>query len=210
MANITTLTERENVKFNPKAHHRRSIRLKGYDYSRVGAYFVTICAQNKLCLFGDIVDGRMVLNNGGRMVQTVWDELPKYYPSIETDTFQIMPNHIHGIIVIVGASPCACPDPRPGTNDGQPRVIGQPRGVAPTLSLPDVVHRFKTMTTKRYADGAKKNGWPPFPRKLWQRNYYEHIIRNESDLNLTRKYIIENPKKWEFDRENPNSVRPHA
>jgi len=66
------------------------------------------------------------------------------------------------------------------------------------------------MTTKRYADGVKKNGWQPFPRKLWQRNYYEHIIRNESDLNLTRKYIIENPKKWEFDRENPNFVRPHA
>jgi len=191
------------MKYNPKIHHRRSIRLKGYDYSRAGAYFVTICAQDKRCLLGDIVDGEMVLNKGGQMVQTVWDELPKYYPGIETDTFQIIPNHIHGIIVIVGASPCACPGTRSGTN-------GQPQGVAPTLSLPDVVHRFKTMTTKRYADGVKKNGWQPFPRKLWQRNYYEHIIRNENELNQIREYIIQNPVKWEFDRENPNVRLRHA
>ncbi len=193
------------MRFNPKTHHRRSIRLKGYDYSRAGAYFVTICAQDKRCLFGDIVDGEMVLNDAGRMVQIVWDELPKYYPGIGTDTCQIMPNHIHGIIVIVGASPCACPGPSacPGTN-------GQPRGVAPTLALPDVVHRFKTMTTKRYADGVKKNRWQPFPRKLWQRNYYEHIIRDEDDLNNIREYITENPVKWEFDRENPNLVLPQT
>ena len=82
----------------------------------------------------------------------------------------------------------------------QPRNDGQPRGVAPTLSLPDVVHRFKTMTTKRYIDGVKQNGWAPFPGKLWQRNYWEHIIRDESELNRIREYIRNNSAKWELDK----------
>jgi len=153
------------VKYQPDIHHRRSIRLKGYDYAQAGTYFVTICMQNRECLFGDIVDGEMVLNDAGRMVQNVWDEIPKYYADIETDECVIMPNHIHGIIIIVGAGPRACPD------TGQPRDDGQPQGVAPTLSLPDVVHRLKTMTTKRYTDGVKESSWPQYPNKLWQRNY---------------------------------------
>jgi len=180
---------------------RRSIRLKGYDYSREGAYFVTICGQNRKCLFGEIVNGKMVLNDAGRMVESVWNEIPKYYPGIDIDVCQIMPNHIYGIVVIVGAGPCACPD------TGQPRNMGQPQGVAPTMSLSDVVHRFKTMTTKRYIDGVKQNGWPTFPGKLWQRNYYEHIIRDENELNRIREYIINNPAQWEFDRENPVGVK---
>jgi putative transposase len=212
--------------------NRRSIRLRGYDYARAGAYFVTICVQNRECLFGDVVDGQMVLNDAGRMVQTVWDELPEYYPGVETDAFQIMPNHIHGIIVLVGAGPRACPidvesacpidvesacpidvesresgQPQ-GVEIGQPQgvEIGQPQGVAPTLSLPDVVHRFKTMTTKRYADGVKETGWSPFPGRLWQRNYYEHIIRNEDELDRIQEYIVVNPTRWESDRENPNAT----
>jgi len=83
---------------------RRSIRLKGYDYSREGAYFVTICGQNRKCLFGEIVNGKMVLNDAGRMVESVWNEIPKYYPGIDIDVCQIMPDHIHGIVVIVGAA----------------------------------------------------------------------------------------------------------
>jgi len=98
----------------------------------------------------------------------------------------------------VGAGPCACP--------GQPQELGQPQGVAPTLGLPDVVHRFKTMTTKRYADGVKRLGWEPFRGRLWQRNYYEHIIRNEESLNRIREYILTNPMRWELDRENPHRV----
>ncbi|GAB4356736.1 MAG: hypothetical protein Kow0060_09640 [Methylohalobius crimeensis] len=156
----------------------------------------------------------MRLNDAGRMVQTVWGSIPASYADIETDAFIIMPNHIHGIIAIVGAGPCACPDSCACPDPGQPRGVaptghgqsgrGQPRGVAPTLSLPDVVHRFKTMTTKRYTDGVKQHGWPPFPGKLWQRNYYERIIRNENELNRIREYIIHNPLKWEDDPENPN------
>ena len=107
------------MKDDPEKHHRRSIRLKGYDYSRAGAYFVTICTQNRECLFGDIVDGEMMLNDAGRMVDAVWNAMPKYYTGVDVDLFQIMPNHIHGIIIIVGAGPCACPD------------MGQPHGVCP-------------------------------------------------------------------------------
>ena len=149
----------------------------------------------------------MVLNGARRMVQTVWNEMHENYPGVETDEFVLMPHHIHGIVVLVGAGPCACPDIGPCAcpDTGQPRDDGQPQGVAPTvtLSLPDIVHRFKTMTTKRYTDGVKQSGWPPYPGKLWQRNYYEHIIRNENELNRIREYIQSNPLKWEFDRENP-------
>jgi REP element-mobilizing transposase RayT len=198
------------MKYNPDIHRRRSIRLKGYDYSQAGAYFVTLCAQNRQCIFGNITDERMALNDAGRMVQTTWNEIPDHYPGVDVDAFVVMPNHIHGIVIFVGAGTRACPD------------MGQPQGVAPTLSLPDVVHRFKTMTTKRYTDGVKQSGWPPYPGKLWQRNYYEHIIRlsacdhlparcaqagaqagNENELNRIREYIQNNLRKWEIDRENP-------
>jgi len=101
------------MKYNPNIHNRRSIRLKGYDYSQAGAYFVTICTQNRKYMFGHVVDGEMVLNDAGRMVQTVWDEIPKFYHGIEIDEFVIMPDHVHGIIVLVGEQ-------------------GQPRGVART------------------------------------------------------------------------------
>ncbi len=99
------------MKFDPAKHHRRSIRLRGPDYSQAGAYFITICVQNRLCLFGEIGNSEMRLNDAGRMVQTVWDEIPVYYPGIDIDAFVVMPNHIHGIVVVVGAGPRACPDP---------------------------------------------------------------------------------------------------
>ncbi|MBW1772336.1 MAG: transposase [Deltaproteobacteria bacterium] len=187
--------------------NRRSIRLPGYDYSQAGAYFVTICTKNRECLFGDMVNHEMALNNAGRMVEIVWNELPEYYPRVSTDIFQIMPNHIHGIIIIVGATPRGCPTtPRGCPTSGQaqgPAPTGGTAGVGRTLSLPDIVHRFKTMTTKRYADGVKQYGWPPFPGKLWQRNYYEHIIRNKNEMVRIREYITNNPTQWTTDRENP-------
>ena len=203
-----------DMTFKSDVRRRRSIRLRGYDYTRAGAYFITICTQNRECMFGEIADRKMVLNPAGNMIQTVWDEIPFHYAGIDIDAFTVMPNHIHGIIVItrsvavptVGAGPRACPD------------NGQPRGVAPTetagtagLSLGDMVHRFKTMTTKRYADGVKQSGWQSFPRKLWQRNYWEHIIRDEMELNRIREYIHTNPTQWEFDRlnlGNRETVRP--
>ena len=159
--------------------HRRSIRLQGYDYTLAGAYFVTVCAQDRACLFGEIRDGVFRANDAGRMVQVVWDELHVFYPHVETDAFVVMPNHVHGIVVLTG-----------------------PERNAP-LSLPDVVHRFKTMTTKRYTDGVKSLGWPPYRGRVWQRNYYEHVVRDEDELNRVQEYILTNPMRWEFDEENP-------
>ncbi len=185
----------------PDSRKRRSIRLQGYDYSQTGSYFITICTQGRGCLFGEIVDGEMLLNSAGRMVQAVWNEIPAHYSGVDTDSFIVMPNHIHGVITIVGAGPCACPGAAPNQKGGQPQ------GVAPTrLSLPDVTHRFKTMTTKQYVDGVKQAGWLPFPGKLWQRNYYEHIIRDEDELDSIREYIIANPAQWNIDRENPRAL----
>jgi len=220
------------MKYNPDIHHRRSIRLKDYDYSQAGMYFVTICTQGRHCLLGDIENGTVKLTAAGEMVRSVWDELPFHYAGIDLDEFVIMPNHFHGIVIIVGAGPRACPDaepqpghpqpghPQPGQprigqpQPGQPRIgqpqpgqprIGHPRGGAPTLSLPDVVHRFKTMTTKKYVDGVKLHGWQRFDAKLWQRNYWEHIIRNEQELIRIRHYIENNPIQWEYDKLNGGS-----
>jgi putative transposase len=182
--------------YNPREHHRRSIRLKTYDYTQVGAYFVTIVTHGRACLFGDIVESQMRLNEAGRTVQAVWDDLSIQYPGVDCDAFVIMPNHIHGIIVLVGAGPRACPT-------GGRVESGQPQGVAPTLSLPDIVHRFKTLSTKRYIDGVKRSGWTRFAGRLWQRNYFEHVVRDEESLNRIRQYILDNPTRWALDPENP-------
>src|SRR3990170_4206137 len=123
------------MNYDPTRYHRRSVRLPAYDYAQAGAYFVTVCTQNRECAFGEVVDGKMVLNEPGRMVETVWRELPQHYPGIEVDTLVVMPNHVHGIIMLVGAGPRACPD-NPGRSRGdagQPQGdAGQPQGVAPT------------------------------------------------------------------------------
>ena len=156
--------------------------------------------QDRACLLGEVVEG-VILNDAGQMVQAVWDELPVFYPNVDIDEIVVMPNHIHGIIILVGAAPRGRPDI--GSNGLQDS--GQARGPAPTtMSLGDVVHRFKTMTTKRYADGVKQSGWATFRGRLWQRNYYEHIIRDEPALNRIRRYIDENPLQWAFDAENPH------
>ena len=209
------------MRFDPDKHHRRSIRLRGYDYTRAGAYFVTICTQNRECLFGDIEEGEIRLNDTGHMVQSVWNELPQHYPGVDVDAFVVMSNHIHGIIVlmdddvVVGAGPRARPigpRARPDNResppfDGQPQgVRGQPQGVAPTMSLPDVVHRFKSLTTARFRHGVIHNNWHPFHGGLWQRNYYEHVIRNESELGSIREYIVANPGRWDEDINNPGRV----
>ena len=183
------------------SRRRRSIRLPRFDYSTHGAYFVTICAQDREHVFGNVVDGVMVLNDPGKMVQTVWDELPDHYPGVGIDAFVIMPNHVHGIIVLtgsdVGAGPRTCPDKR--------GVRGQPRGVAPTMTLPQVVHRFKLMTTTRYRWGVEKFGWPPFRKRVWQRNYYERIIRDDNEWNRIRDYVTRNPAHWADDENHPGN-----
>ena len=167
------------MKFDPDIHHRCSIRLADFDYSSAGFYFVTICVQGRECLLGEIADGEVVLNEAGRMVEDTWLELSVQYPGIALDEHVVMPNHFHGIIVL--QSPAV-------------------------LSLPDVVHRFKSLTTTRYRYGVNNDNWPPFPGKLWQRNYYERIIRNENELHQIRQYIHDNPAQWESDNENPTQI----
>jgi REP element-mobilizing transposase RayT len=185
--------------------NRRSIRLKDYDYARKGAYYVTVCLNDRKCIFGDVRNGEMVLNECGKMVQRVWDEIPRYYGGIDIDCFQIIPNHIHGIIMIVGAGPRACPD-----NEKLNYHNGQPQGVAPTgLSLSDVMHRFKTMTTKQYCEGVKTNNWPSFNKRLWQRNYYEHVIHDGVDLARICEYIVNNPAGWGHDEYYTDSCNSH-
>jgi REP element-mobilizing transposase RayT len=202
--------------YDPQRHHRRSIRLKGYDYRQPGAYFVTICAQGRACLFGEVVDGEMRLNDAGRMVERWWGELNRKFPHIRTDAFVVMPNHIHGIIVMepVGADLRVCPDGEWGAHTGAPQQAGTPQQAgAPQQAgtpqqagapLPEIVQWFKTMTTNEYIRGVKQSGWTAFRGRLWQRNYYEHIIRNEESLNRLRRYIAENPLRWQLDRENVN------
>jgi len=158
---------------------------------------VTICAKDRECLFGDI-GGEMKVNDAGHMIQKWWNESAAKFGNIELDEFVIMPNHFHGIIVIVGAALCG----RPGLGghpemDGQWKEIGQPHRVAPTVG--DIIDWFKTMTTNEYIRNVRQNNWSPFPGKLWQRNYYEHIIRSETELNKIREYIINNPLSWETD-----------
>src|SRR6185295_6257382 len=159
--------------YNPEIHRRRSIRLKGYEYNRSGAYFVTICTKNRECLFGEIKNGKMKLNDAGKMVMYWWEKMNDKFPTIKTDEYVVMPNHFHGIIVIVGAAPCG----RPADSASN---FGQPHGVAPTLG--NTMNWFKTMTTNDYINGIKQNNWPSINGKLWQRNYYEHIIRTDDEL----------------------------
>ena len=298
--------------YDPNRHHRRSIRLKGYDYSQAGAYFITICTQDRACLFGKVVNGEMRLNDAGRMVLAEWNMLPERFPHVVLDAFVVMPNHVHGIVVItnpatddtattaptivgtglvpapnagtmgavpdagtmgavpnagtmgavpddgamgaapdagaMGAAPDAgtmgaAPDdgamgavPDAGTMGAAPdtgattRVAptaativgtglvpapddGATTRVAPTVgdivaptvgdivapTVGDIVGAFKSRVTVEYIRGVKTSGWPPFRGRLWQRNYYEHIIRNEIELNKIRQYIINNPLNWEKD-----------
>ncbi len=169
--------------YDPSWHHRRSIRLRDYDYALPGAYFVTICAQGRACLFGEVVGGEMRLSEPGLMIQEVWEALPSDYPGVALDAFVVMPNHVHGIAVLVAEGAAA----------------------VAALSLADVVQRFKSFTTARYRQGVAERGWPPFPGRLWQRNYYEHIIRTETAYEKIRDYIINNPATWADDRLHPDN-----
>ena len=201
---------------------RRSIRLKGHDYSRAGAYFVTIVTQGRLCVFGEVVGEQMRLNEAGAMAQAMWEALPRRFPGIDVDAFVVMPNHIHGIVIIdpsdadqpVGVplvgTPNAthAPDVPDHPTRATTRVAPTNASNAPHTTLGDVVRAHKSLTTVEYASGVRTLNWPPFERRLWQRNYYEHIVRDEESLSLIRQYILDNPAQWDFDRENPAVLKP--
>ena len=173
------------MRYDPYKHHRRSIRLSNYDYSQVGAYFVTICANGRVCLFGDVNDREMRLNDAGQMVERWCGEIPNKFPLVKFDKYVIMPNHFHVIVDILDEAPH-------GGHTGPP--------------LPRIVQWFKTMTTNDYIRGVKRRGWTPFEQRLWQRDYYERVIRDEEELNTVRQYIINNPAKWAEDIDNPLNI----
>ena len=195
-----------NHRYNPDMHYRRSVRLRGYDYTHAGAYYVTIVAQDRVFLFGEVVGENVRLGEAGVMVQAVWEALPHRFPSIETDAFVVMPNHIHGIIVIdgpVGASLVDALDDV-GARVTMARDTRATTRVAPTLG--DVIGAYKSSTTVEYARGVGTDGWRPFNRRLWQRNYYERVIRTNEELDRIREYIVNNPAQWEMDAENPDAI----
>lgn len=174
-------------------HHRRSIRLKDYDYTQNGAYFVTICTHEKQCIFGQVVDGAMVLNEWGRIVTDEWEQTAIIRTNIELDAFVVMPNHVHGIIVITESIGAQCIVPLPNA-PLPPKRGATPHNVAPN-SLGAIVRGFKSAVTRRI------NCLPDAPdHAIWQRNYYEHIIRNEESFNHIRAYITTNAAKWAEDQ----------
>jgi len=197
---------------NSAKHHRHSIRLKGYDYSRAGLYFITICVQNRECLFGEIVgaslvDAKMILNDAGKMVQSEWLKLPERFTNIALHEYIVMPNHFHAILEILGATLMVAQNGveiqnvvvAPNRN-GEWNKQGQPQGIAPTgKTVGDMVGAFESITTMLYIRGVKNNNWETFDKKLWQRNYWEHIIRNEQSYLKISEYIINNPANWNND-----------
>ncbi|KPK87129.1 hypothetical protein AMJ80_12340 [bacterium SM23_31] len=182
----------------PEKHHRRSIRLKEYDYTRPGAYFVTICTHNSECLFGEIRNGTMCLNEYGNIVDIEWRRTGEKRKNIVLDAYVVMPNHFHGILFMIdtrrGIPPRRDCAPTNTENDRNYRKFGE----MISGSLPAIIRSFKSAATKKINNLRNERGTP-----LWQRNYYEHIIRNDADLQKIREYITNNPLKWELDRYNP-------
>ena len=190
--------------FDPDKHHRRSIRLRDYDYAYPGAYFITICTKDRETLFGRVTAGQMCPNEYGRIVTKCWDGLSDHYPRVILDAFVVMPNHVHGIIALTddnaplvgaGLRPALVSDVPPGWADFKP---------APTKEhgLPEIVRGFKAFSSRLVNKTRETPGVP-----VWQRSYYERVIRNESELDAVRHYIIHNPAAWHHDPDNPDNLR---
>ena len=173
--------------------YRRSIRLKGYDYSQKGAYFVTICVNKQKCLLGEMLGEEMRLSKVGEIVADEWVKTPKIRQEIKLDTFVIMPNHFHAIVWLLcrGDRPVA---PTKKSN----RPVGPQ-----SQSIGAIMAGFKSAVTKRINEYQNTPGRP-----FWQRNYYEHVIRDEEELNRARQYIMDNARKWMEDEENPVNMKP--
>ena len=179
------------LKYDSLIHHRHTIRLKNYDYSTCGAYFITICTQDRENLFGEIIVGadlvsaqitEVALNHAGRMVEDIYDEIVNSYDDVFSDKFVVMPNHFHCILFTRRAG------------------IGSQRDRADTRSAPtkigEVIQAFKSRTTVEYVRNVKSGFYPAFNRRVWQRNYFDHIIRNEDEHRRIRHYIDNNPANW--------------
>ena len=206
-------------------NQRKSIRLGNYDYSSAGAYFVTICSQSRANWFGTVTRDGMQLNDAGQMILKTWNELLNRF-DIELDTFIIMPDHVHGIIILPTTQ-----NNKPHQNpvgEGLVPSLHQPNAINPVLqgdttnsalqgdttnpalhrettrvsptddgaSLFDVVGAFKSLTTNQYSRGVREAGWESFEKRLWERSFHDSIIRDEVHFEKTKKYILENPHRW--------------
>ncbi len=179
------------ARYDPDKYRSDSIRLKNYDYSQSGAYYVTICTRSRRLLFGNVSNGRMQLTRTGMIANECWKEIPKHFPDVMVDAFVVMPNHIHGIVVISRDTAC--------------RVSTVERFGKPVAnSLPTIIRSYKSAVTKKVNELWRTQG-----SSVWQGNYYEHIIRDEEDLDEIREYIINNPLKWDLDRENPTNIKAY-
>lgn len=166
------------------------MRLKGYDYTSESAYFVTIRTKDKKEIFGQVINEKVFLNEPGKLIESWWKKIEQKYSEAVLDKYIIMPNHFHGIIMLirdfyVGADPCVRPD---------------------KSSLSDIIKWFKTMTTNEYIRNVKDKNWIPFNKQLWQRSFYDRIIRNEKELENIRAYIMNNPIRWEWEKNNPENI----
>ncbi|MBI3223187.1 MAG: transposase [Nitrosomonadales bacterium] len=183
----------------PSERHRRSLRLKGYDYSQAGAYFVTVCVCNRECLFGEIEGGMMRLNKYGEIVASEWLRSADVRSEIECGEFVVMPNHLHGIVHIVGAY-----GNTPSSRDEHKMAYSHNKGVlpyaptSPSRNIGAMVRGFKSAVSRRINEIRGTPGEP-----VWQRNYYEHVIRNDDDYNCIAEYIANNPQRWMEDSLHP-------
>jgi putative transposase len=172
---------------------RHSLRLENYGYDQPGGYFVTTCTFGRENLFGEIQDGSMRLNRYGEIVRECLKSIPEHFDNAEVDQFVVMPNHVHSIVVIMNV----------GARHAVPVPSLERFGKPMTGSLSTIVRSFKSATTKHINNLRQSPGTP-----VWQRNYYEHVIRNEQSLHRIREYIANNPARWDFDRENPAATNP--
>ena len=190
------------MRYDPEVHRRRSIRLRGYDYQQAGAYFVTICTQGRTCLFGEVLDGEVVLSPFGQVVAEEWNRTAAVRPEVDLDAFVVMPNHVHGIVVLIGDEV----EPPVGATRWlarSPTALGGSPSTPPRLtsgSLGAIVGQFKSITTKRI---STQRGTPGAP--VWQRNFYEHVIRSDASLDRIRAYVEGNADTWAADQLHPNN-----
>ena len=199
---------------NQKQPYRRSVRLQSYDYSQSGIYFVTMCTQDQICMFGEIVNGEMYLNAAGSIAQSTWNTLPERFPHVELDQYVVMPNHIHGIVVLAGSTSMRRGDIYTAEvperfmhakgkvyRDHTTNMALQHSGInqvhtadaikrVPTLG--EIIRTFKGAATYRIRSEGKRDF-------AWLGRYYEHIIRNDDDLDRIRQYIVNNPARWTED-----------
>lgn len=199
----------ERADARDRKRRRRPLRLPGYDYSQTGVYFLTVAVQRRSCLFGEVIGQQMHLSAAGEMACRVWQALPERFPII-FDAFVVMPNHMHGLVGIDFGLGAGAPlvGARPPFHRDQDRAATR---VAPTpgrVALGDVIGAYKSLVTVEYIRGVQELNWPPFDGRLWQRRYYEHIVRNEESLNHLRQYVQDNPARWALDCENPLAERP--